>query len=158
MNADAAFRDLIARALAWGDAHVSFEDAISGLAPALRGVRPPGLEHSVWELVEHLRLAQSDILEFCERSNYSEKSWPEDYWPATPAPPSVEAWEASLAAYFADLESLRKLATSSEIDLSAQIPHGTGQTYARELMLVIDHTAYHVGQIVLVRQILGAWH
>ena len=150
-------RDLLARALDWKDAHVTFDDAVAGLRPELRGVRPPGFQHSPWELLEHLRIAQEDILEFCERADYKEKKWPEEYWPPDPAPPSKDAWDKSIAAYRADRKALRKLAKSRDIDLSARIPHGTGQTYVRELVLVIDHGAYHVGQLVLVRKALGAW-
>lgn len=152
-----AFRDLLSRALDWSDAHVSFDDAVAGLAAELRGVRPEGLPHSAWEILEHLRLAQSDILEFTVRADYAEKRWPDDYWPATQAPPSDTAWDESVAAYRADRDALKALATSPSIDLAAPIPHGTGQTYARELLLVLDHAAYHVAQLVTVRQLLGAW-
>lgn len=158
MSADEHVRDLLSRALAWSDAHVSFDDAVKDLDSRLRGVRPPGLPHSSWELLEHLRLAQNDILEFCQNADYEERRWPDDYWPATPAPGSDEAWERSIEAYRADRAALQKLAADRAIDLSAPIPHGSGQTYARELMLVIDHSAYHVGELVLVRQSLGAWH
>lgn len=157
MNADASFRDLLARALAWSDAHTSFDDAVAGLPSALRGTRPTGGPHSPWELLEHLRLAQNDILEFCESAAYEEKAWPGDYWPADPVPPSDQAWDESVAAYRQDREALQKLARSQAIDLAVPIPHGKGQTYARELVLVIDHSAYHVAQLVLVRQLLGAW-
>lgn len=157
MSADATLRDVLSRALAWGDAHVSFDDAVAELAPEFRGKRPAGTPHSPWELLEHLRIAQNDILEFCESANYKEKAWPADYWPADPVPPSPEAWDQSVAAYRKDRQALQKLATSADIDLSARIPHGSDQTYARELLLVIDHSAYHVAQLVLVRQLLGAW-
>ena len=155
MTDDKALRDLLARSLAWSDAHVSFDEAISGLDPSFRGVRPDGLPHSAWELLEHLRLAQEDILEFCVRPDYAEKKWPDDYWPATPAPPSGEAWEESVAAYRAGRSAFEELARTA--DLTAAIPHGTGQTIAREILLVLDHNAYHVAQLVLVRQLLGAW-
>jgi hypothetical protein len=157
MTVDAGIRDLLSRALSWGDAHVSFDDAVEGLAPPLRGVRPAGVPHSAWELLEHLRITQSDILEFCVRADYQEKTWPDDYWPASPVPPSDDAWQSSVAAYQKDREALQKLAKSPEIDLDATIPHGSGQTYGRELVLVIDHSAYHLAQLVLVRQLLGAW-
>lgn len=150
-------RDLLSRSLAWSDAHVSFDDAVKDLAPELRGVRPQGLPHSAWELLEHLRLAQLDILEFCERADYEEKEWPKDYWPATPAPPAAAAWDESVAAYRSDRGKLQKLATDGSIDLTGKIPHGSGQTYLRELILVLDHAAYHVAQLVFVRQALGAW-
>jgi len=157
MITDHHYRDLLARALAWSDAHVSFDEAVAGLDSSLRGVRPPGLPHSAWELLEHLRLTQNDILEFCERADYREKEWPKDYWPATAAPPSGSAWEESITAYRAGRTALQKLAMKDAVDLTAAIPHGTGQTYARELILVLDHSAYHVAQLVLVRQLLRAW-
>lgn len=157
MRKDTGIRELLSRALAWGDAHVSFDDAVAGLPPVLRGVRPPGLPHSAWELIEHLRLAQEDILEFCLRADYREKRWPEGYWPATAAPPSAKAWKASIDAYRGGRTALQELAMDTGVDLTAVIAHGTGQTYARELVLVVDHSAYHVAQLVLVRQLLGAW-
>jgi uncharacterized damage-inducible protein DinB len=125
----------------------------------MRGTRPPGLPHSIWELVEHIRMAQNDILDFCVNENYHEKSWPDDYWPPSPSPASDAAWENSLGAVREDLRALKELAADSSIDLAARIPHGTSrkQTYLRELLLVADHTAYHVGQIVFVRQALGIW-
>jgi len=157
MTADNSLRELLSRALAWSDAHVSFDDSVAGLAPSLRGVRPQGLPHSAWELVEHLRLAQSDILEFCASADYRDKKWPEDYWPAAPSPESDDAWDSSVAAYRTDREALQRLTVSPDVDLTAAIPHGSGQTYAREIVLVLDHAAYHVAQIVTVRQLLGAW-
>ena len=157
MTQSAALRELLARALAWSDAHVSFDDAVDGLAPRLRGVRPPGLPHSAWELLEHLRLAQRDILEFCVDPAYREREWPRDYWPATPAPPDDDAWSASIAAYRDDRARLQQLTADPQIDLEPAVPHGSGQTWLREILLVLDHGAYHVAQLVQVRQSLGAW-
>jgi hypothetical protein len=108
-------------------------------------------------LVEHLRLAQHDILDFCVNPEYEEMTWPDDYWPRQPAPPSAKAWDESLAAYRADLAKMQALVRDPAIDLFARVPQGTGQTYLREALLVADHTAYHVGQIVLVRRQLGIW-
>jgi hypothetical protein len=158
MSSQNTIRALLARSLGWSDAHVAFDDAVAGLEPALRGIRPPGLPHSPWELLEHIRITQRDILEFCEREDYAEKSWPADYWPASPEPPSASAWEESIEAYRRDRSALQQLAERPAVDLESAIPHGDGQTYARELILTTDHTAYHVGQLVLVRQALGAWH
>ncbi|HYW08907.1 MAG TPA: DinB family protein, partial [Longimicrobium sp.] len=129
--------------------------ATRGLVPALRGVKPAGLPYSPWQLLEHLRIAQADILEFCRNPEYRELSWPADYWPAAPAPQSEEEWEGSIAAFLADRAELATLA--AEADLFAEIPHGSGQTYLRELLLVTDHTSYHVGEMVAVRRMLGAW-
>lgn len=157
MPQTAALRELLARSLAWSDAHVSFDDAVAGLEPRLRGIRPEGLPHSAWELLEHLRVAQRDILDFCIDADYRERRWPEDYWPAAAAPPDEGAWDASIAAYRDDRTRLQQLAVDPRIDLEAAVPHGTGQTWLREILLVLDHGAYHVAQLVLVRQALGAW-
>jgi len=111
----------------------------------------------LWELVEHIRIAQHDILDFTRNRDYQEKEWPKDYWPATPAPTSAAAWDESLAAVRRDREALQQLALDTTIDLTQKIPYGQGQTYLRELLLVADHTAYHVAQLVMVRQALGIW-
>ena len=154
---DAALREHLRKLLAWSDAHAHFDQAVAGLAPGLRGVRPDGLPYSSWELVEHLRITQNDILDFSRNPQYTELSWPEDYWPDTPAPPDAGAWDRSVEAYRADREALQGLAADERIDLFARIPHGQGQTYLREILLAADHAAYHVGQLVLVRRLLGAW-
>jgi len=150
-------RDHASRLLAWNEAHAGFEKAVKDLPPDARGKRPSGLPHSAWELLEHIRLSQYDILDFCRNPNYKEQNWPEDYWPPSPAPPSADAWEASIKQCLDDRASLQELASDERIILTARIPHGSGPTYLRELLLVADHTAYHVGQLVLVRQLLGVW-
>jgi hypothetical protein len=157
MANDTATREMLARVLSWEDAHVGFETAIDGLPAGLRGVRPEGAPYSAWELVEHLRIAQRDILDFCRGSDYKELEWPKDYWPAAPTPPSDDAWDQSVAQFLSDRQALADLAKDSSRDLHARIPHGTGQTILRELLLVADHAAYHIGEIVLVRRLLGAW-
>ena len=154
---DKAVRDLLRKALAWKEAHATFDDAVAGIPTNLRGVRPANLPYSAWELLEHLRITQRDILDFCIDPNYSERKWPDDYWPPSPAPESDAAWEQSVREFVADRAALQKLANDASTDLDAKIPHGSGQTYRRELVLVIDHSAYHVGQLVLVRRLLGAW-
>jgi uncharacterized damage-inducible protein DinB len=156
MKSDAAVRDHVARLLSWGDAHVGFDDAVAGVPAKVRGRRPSGL-HSPWQLLEHLRIAQHDILDFCRNAKYKEMHWPDDYWPKAPAPPSAAAWNASIKQFRKDRKALQRIAANPKIDLAARIPHGTGQTYLRELLLTADHTAYHVGQLVLVRRLLGAW-
>ena len=153
----AVLSELIGRALAWQDAHASFDQAVAGLALGLRGRRPSGMPHSPWEVVEHIRIAQHDILDFCRNANYEEMKWPDESWPGDPAPPSAEAWDASLAAFHRDVKALQDLASDSTVDLFATIPHGSGQTYLRELILVIDHTAYHVGELVAIRRMLDSW-
>jgi uncharacterized damage-inducible protein DinB len=154
---DKAFRAHIARLLDWEEAHVGFETAVKGIPPALRGAVPAGWEYSAWQLVEHIRIAQADMLEFCLTAKYKAKKWPDDYWPKSRAPRTAAAWTASIAQFRKDRRALQKLATDPAIDLVAEIPHGTGQTYLRELLLVADHTAYHVGEIVVLRRQLGIW-
>lgn len=148
---------VIRKALAWHDAHVDFDQAVDGLGAELRGERPPGMPHSVWEIVEHMRIAQRDILDFCRSPDYVEMKWPDDYWPRTPAPPSTTAWNASITAFHHDLQALQDLAADPDVDLFAAIPHGSGQTYLRELILVIDHNAYHLGELLAIRRMLNAW-
>jgi len=155
--ASAALRAQLRRILSWQDAHVGFEKSVEGLAPKLRGVRVAGFPHSAWELLEHLRITQHDILDFCRNAHYVEITWPDDYWPSSAEPPSEAAWDASIAAFREDRAALEALAADEAIDLFATIPHGSGQTYIRELLLVADHNAYHLGQLVMVRQQLGAW-
>jgi len=151
-----AIREHLRKLLDWGDAHVTFDAAIKGLPPRLRGVVPEGLPHSAWQLVEHLRIAQADILEFCVNAKYKEKKWPDDYWPRAAAPRGA-AWTQSIAAFRRDRKALQRLAADPGVDLFAAIPWGSGQTYAREILLVADHGAYHIGQLILVRRALGAW-
>ena len=157
MNATAALRDQLAALLDWKDAHADFDAAVRDFPKALRGKRPQGLPWSAWQQIEHIRLAQRDILDFCVDSRYQEKKWPEDYWPKKPAPPSELAWTKSIAAIRRDRASFQKLARNPKVDLFARIPHGKGQTYLRELLLTADHTAYHVGEIVTLRRLLGCW-
>ena len=151
-----AMRELLAKLLAWSDAHVGFDDAVADIPEHLRGTQPSGL-HSPWELIEHLRITQHDILDFCLNPDYEEMTWPKDYWPPSPEPPSTAAWNDSIARFTRDREALQKLVADPSIDLTAKIPHGDGQPYGREIVLAADHTSYHVGQLVLVRQLLGAW-
>jgi uncharacterized damage-inducible protein DinB len=154
---ETALRDHLARVLDWEDAHVGFDKAVDGIPADRRGVRPAGFEHSAWQIVEHLRIAQDDILDFSVNPRYEEKlKWPDDYWP-DPAPPSDAAWNASVAAFKASREKLKALAREAE-DLTATVPTGKGQqTYLRAVLLAADHTAYHVGQLVALRRALGIW-
>ena len=154
---DKALRQQIARTLDWEDAHASFDSAVKDLAPALRGRVPPGLPYSPWQLLEHIRRTQADILEFCVAATYQEKEWPKDYWPESAEPPSANAWDESITAVRRDRAALAKLATDPKTDLLARVPNGTGQTYLREILLTGDHTAYHVGELIVVRRLLGAW-
>ena len=157
MANDKALRAQIAKFLDWEEAHVGFETAVRGIPASKRGVVPEGWEYSAWQLVEHIRIAQTDILEFCRTAKYKAKKWPDDYWPKSPAPRPSAAWAASIAQIRKDRKALQQVAKNPAIDLAAEIPHGSGQTYLRELLLVADHTAYHVGEIVVLRRQLGIW-
>ena len=145
--------------LGWGDAHVPFEKAVADVPPDRRGTKPHGMPYSLWQLVEHLRITQRDILDFCRPVGYVELEWPKDYWPGTEAPPTEAAWEESLARFRSELEELRSMARDPALDLFATVPNATAQTqtYLRELLLVADHNAYHVGEIVAARRALGLW-
>jgi DinB family protein len=154
---DGAVRAHLRTLLEWGDAHVSYDAAVKGFPRSRRGVVPKGFAHSAWQLLEHLRLAQADILEFCVSPKYKEKKFPDDYWPRTPAPRDSAAWRTSIAGFRRDRKAMQRLAADRTIDLLATIPWGDGQTYLREILLAADHTAYHVGQLILVRRALGAW-
>ncbi len=158
MSIDSALRDHLVRLLDWEDAHVGFDKAIDGIAADQRGACPAGFEHSPWQLLEHIRIAQDDILDFCVNANYEHRmAWPDDYWPTEPAPPSAKAWSDSVAAYARAREDLKRLARDVA-DLTATVPTGEGaQTFLRAILLAADHAAYHVGQLVDVRRALGIW-
>jgi uncharacterized damage-inducible protein DinB len=153
-----AVRDHLVRFLDWEEAHVGFDKAVDGIPPDKRGARAAGFEHSPWQLLEHIRLGQQDILDFCLQANYEHRmTWPDDYWPKDPAPPSPTAWADSIASYTRSLEDLKRLAREVE-DLTAKVPTGKAtQTYLRAILLAADHAAYHVGQLVAVRRALGVW-
>ena len=150
-------RDHLGKLLGWEEAHVGFDRAFARVPNRLRGVKPKGLPYSLWQILEHIRLAQKDILEFCVNPGYKEPDWPEDYWPTSAAPMTSRSWQQSVAAYRADRRKLERLVHDTSYRLGAKIPHGHGQTYLREYLLVADHTAFHVGQIVVIRRILGDW-
>ena len=157
MNNDQALREHVLYLLRGGGAHANFESAVKGLPADLRGKRPKGAAHSPWEILEHMRIGQSDILEFSRDAQHVSPEWPGGYWPKTPAPPNAAAWTRSVRAFAADLEALCALVEAKSTDLYARIPHGSGQTILREALLVADHNAYHLGELVLVRRLLGAW-
>jgi uncharacterized damage-inducible protein DinB len=151
-------RDHLVRVLDWEDAHVGFDKAIDGIPPDKRGARAPGLDHSAWELLEHMRIAQEDILDFCVNATYEHTmTWPADYWPKHPAPPDAAAWAKSIAEFERSRDGLKQIAREVE-DLTARVPTGESRhTYLRAILLAADHVAYHVGQLVAVRRALGIW-
>lgn len=157
MDQNDALRKQVIKLLDSEEAHLNLAAAVEGVPAELRGVQPAGLPYSLWQLLEHMRLSQLDILEFCRNPNYKESKWPDDYWPASPVPPSADAWDKSIAGFRNDCESLKQLAADTKIELFDKIPHGTGQTFLRELLLAADHNAYHIGQIIVVRRLLGIW-
>jgi hypothetical protein len=137
------------------EAHLNFEQAIADFPVELRGKKPKGAPHTAWQLLEHMRLAQEDILDFSRNPNYQERKFPDDYWPAAEAPPDEEAWDRSARQFWQDLQAMGALVAKTE-NLFAEIPHGQGQTFLREAFLVADHNAYHLGQLVFLRKMLEA--
>jgi hypothetical protein len=156
-NEDKMLREHVVYLLKGGGAHLRFDDAIADFPADLRGVRAAGLPHTAWQLVEHLRIAQWDILEFSRNAKHVSPDFPEGYWPKTEAPPEDAAWIGSLRAFRSDLQAMIRLVQNPRADLCARIPHGEGQTILREALLVADHSAYHLGQLVDLRRALGAW-
>jgi hypothetical protein len=154
---DASLRQHLLELLKGGHAHATFDAAVENLPVALRGKRPKGAEHSAWELLEHMRIAQWDILEFSRNAAHQSPEWPSGYWPATPTPPDAKAWDKSVRAFRRDLKTICDLVADPATDLFAKIPHGDGQTVLKEALLVADHNAYHLGALVLLRRLLGAW-
>ena len=154
---DAMLREHLAFLLKGGGAHVHFSDAIDGFPPAKRGTFMEGLPHTGWQLLEHVRIAQWDILEFSRDPKHVSPGFPEGYWPKTPVPPDEPAWDKSVASFQNDLQEMIKLVKNPKTDLYAKIPHGDGQTILREALLLADHNSYHLGQLVDLRRALGAW-
>jgi DinB superfamily len=157
VNHDQALREHLVSLLKGGGAHVHFMDAIDGFPEAKRGAFVEGLRHTVWQLMEHVRIAQRDILEFSRNSKHVSPGFPEGYWPKTPVPPDGAAWEESVQAFQGDLREMIKLVKNPKTDLCAAIPHGDGQTILREALLLADHNAYHLGQLIDLRRALGTW-
>ena len=149
-------RDGILEMLGGGHAHIGIDDAVKDFPEKLRGTVPNGAEHSVWELLEHMRIAQWDILEFSRNSKHVSPKFPDGYWPESKTPSDAE-WKKCLGALKKDLKAMEDLVSDPKTDLYEKIPHGTGQNILAEALLVADHNAYHIGQLVLVRKLLGAW-
>ena len=150
-------REQIIKLLQGGQAHLTLDDVLKNFPPKLRGLKPAGAPHSAWQLVEHLRIAQWDILEFSRNAKHVSPKWPEGYWPSSDRPPTDAAWKKCISAIKQDCRAMQKLVENPRTDLYSKIPHGTGQNILREALLIADHNAYHIGQLLLVRQLLGAW-
>jgi hypothetical protein len=156
MDTDKILRKQLIKLLEGGDAHATFDHAVADLPAALQGKKPKGAEHSPWQLLEHLRIAQWDILEFAINPKHKSPKWPEGYWPK-PSPPDEKAWNKGVQAFRSDMKRFTKLLAEDSTDLFAKIPHGDGQTILRQALLAADHNAYHLGQLVFIRRLLGAW-
>lgn len=154
---DAVVRQSLEDLLTQANAHVSTRRSLENVATDKRDVRPTPETHSVWEQLEHMRIAQEDILRYTLDSSWRSPEWPAGYWPLAAARVTDEEWSRSIARLFADLDEVVAIARSPNVDLTAPIPHGEGRTYLRQILLVADHNAYHVGQIVVVRRLLGDW-
>jgi hypothetical protein len=152
-----SLREHLLNLLTGGGAHLSFDQAIAGIPAELRGKTVAPAPHSPWRLLEHMRIGQWDILEFSRNSKHVSPPWPAGYWPEGDAPPDEQAWDRSVERFRADLEAMKALVADPATDLFARIPHGDGQTVLREVLLVADHNAYHLGQLVVVRRLLGCW-
>jgi hypothetical protein len=152
-----SLREHLLSLLRGGGAHAAFDKAVGHLPAELRGAKPEGAPYSAWELLEHMRIAQWDILEFSRNPKHVSPEWPAGYWPKSAAPPDDGAWDKSVKQFRADLEAMENLVADPRTNLLARIPHGDGQTILREALLVADHNAYHLGELVLLRRLLGAW-
>jgi len=141
-----------------GNAHATFEQAIAELPPSVRNQAVPEVPYTIWHLVEHLRIAQADILEFCVNPDYVAPEWPASYWPNKTVPVDEAGWQAALKAIRQDQQQFIDLLEDPTTDLFTPLPHGDGQNLFREALLIGDHAAYHVGEIILLRRMLGVWH
>lgn len=157
MKAEDRLRKQLVSTLGGHGAHIDFDSVVKNFPAELRGKKAGTLPHTAWQLLEHMRIAQADIVEFCTNLEYQERKWPDDYWPADAAPPDSAAWDKALKSFRHDLTQMQQLVADTERDLHAPIPHGDGQTLLREALLVIDHNSYHLGELVSVRQQLGIW-
>ena len=157
MKKQRSLQEHLVELLKGGQAHVDFESTVKNWPANLQGKKPEGAAHSAWEVLEHMRIAQRDILEFAINPQHKSPKWPEGYWPKIAAPPDEKAWNKSVQAFRSDMKRFTKLLADDSTDLFAKIPHRDGQTILRQALLAADHNAYHLGQFVLVRRLLGAW-
>ncbi len=152
-----SLRRHLIKPLEGNEAHASFNDAVQDMPFAQQGIRPAGAQHSPWQELEHLRIAQWDIFEFAMNPKHKSPEFPAGYWPSSPKPPNEKAWAQSVEAFQADQEKFKKFLAQESTDLFAKIPHGDGQTVLRQALVAIDHNAYHIGQLILLRRLRGAW-
>ena len=157
MSPEKQLRQQLAKFIDWHEAHAGLAAAVDNFPVELCGHVPDGMPHSAWQLLEHMRIALWDIVEFCRHTRHKSPPWPDGYWPKKPAPPHEESWEQSVKAIRENLEEMRELINDPKRDLFAPLPGGSGQTLLREALLAADHNAYHLGQLMLVRRALGAW-
>jgi DinB superfamily len=157
VKTDKALRKDLQVLLRGGRAHIHFDKAVADLPANLRGKKPRGAPYSPWQQIEHIRITQWDILEYIRNPKYNERKWPEEYWPKDPAPASAGAWEKSLKSYRADLRTLEGIVADPATDLLAPLPRDPDTTMLHEVLLVADHTAYHLGQLIVLRRLIGAW-
>jgi hypothetical protein len=156
-NTEQSLREHLIDLLKGGNAHATFDDAVANLPPDIRGKKVRGSPYTAWMLLEHLRIAQWDILEFSRNPKHGSPEWPAGYWPQESAPPKPSSWDNSIKSFRADLKAMQKLVADPKTALHARISWGTGQTILREALLIADHNAYHVGELILLRRVLGAW-
>ena len=155
---DSVLREQLVGVLRGGEAHIKPEPALADVSPQFRNVRPTEDVRSIWEELEHMRIAQEDILRYTLDPSWKSPEWTAGYWPANTERVTDEMWEASVEGFFSDLEEVIKLVEDPKLDLTATFPHGEGRTYLRQILLAADHNAYHLGQIVQARKLLGDWH
>ncbi len=153
---DTSLRDHVLKLLRGGSAHIKFDDVIANFPAELQGSQVEGISHTPWRLLEHMRIAQWDILEFSRNAEHVSPDFPDGYWPDGDAPPSQKAWDESVEMFRSDLKQMENLVSDPATDLFAKIPHGSGQTILRETLLIADHNAYHLGQLIVIRRLLGA--
>lgn len=157
MTTDTALREQLLALLRGGNAHLTFDDAVADFPMEAINQRSPNVPYTPWHLLEHIRIAQWDILDFLRNPHYQELKWPDEHWPAPDATADRAAWDATLATFHADLQEIEAIVTDPQTDFAMRIPHGDGQTILREILLVADHNAYHIGEFAILRQVMGTW-
>jgi len=157
MPNEASFRKLLLDQLDGGQAHVDFSHAVQGLTYKQTGIKLERVPHTIWELIEHIRIAQKDIVVFCKNPDYEALDFPDDYWPKDSSPNNKKDFDQSVHSIQEDLQEMRNLITDPENNLTKPLAHGDGQTLFREAILILEHNSYHIGQIVLIRRLMGSW-